>query len=152
MRTLVTAKMSKSALMDTVFSRAHLYDTRNDEDGPLSQIQKWLRREEGGVRFDLSHMKLGRDGDDFVMLYYFEGKRYKILKDGHAFVSSADADDMCEDIEKDLQTLIDTILNDELVKIVAQASANAGARIGRVKSAGDDPDIRTESIMGIVGK
>lgn len=152
MQGITQIKMRREDLMSVVCSREHLFETRNDEDGPLQKMRDWLYQEEGGRHFDLSHMKLGREDSDYVMLYYFEGKRYKIMKDGTAFVSGADADDMFEDIERDLQNLIDTILNDEVVKILSRAAASSGAVCGKAKVLGDDPDVRASTMVGIKAK
>lgn len=135
--------------MGIICSREYLFQTRNDEDGPLQKMRAWLYQEEGGRHFDLSHMKLGRDGSDYVMLYYFEGKRYKILKDGTAFVSGADADDMFEDVERDLQNLIDSILADELVKVLARSSNQVDAVCGKAKVVSEDPEVRSSLMVGI---
>lgn len=143
--------ISKADLMGKICSVQYFYQTRDREDGPLRRIQKWLYAEEGGVRYSQSNMKLGlRPDDDYVALYYFEGKRYKIMKDGTARVSGADADDMFEDVERDLQNLVDTILSDELMLIVYQAVAESGGKMGGVKAIGDDPGNRSVSAAGIM--
>lgn len=150
MENISTIVYKRKDLMDTYMSLPRLYETRNDPDGAIQKMRDWLYSEEGGVHFDLKHMKLGKDDDDFVMLYYFESKRYKIFKDGRVMVSGADADDMFKDIERDLQALVDTILNDELRKTLAKASARAGAKSSRAKVMDDNPETRTTTLVGIV--
>lgn len=152
MQGITQIKLRREDLMSAVCSKEYLFKTRNDKNGPLQKMRDWLYQEEGGRHFDLSHMKLGSDNSDYVMLYYFEGKRYKILKDGTALVSGADADDMFEGIEKDLQNLIDSILSDELVKILSRAAVQAGAACGKAKVLGDDPDVRSSVMVGLKTK
>lgn len=147
---IASLSFSRQDAMAIYMSISHLYNTRTDENGPLQRIIGWFKNEYGR-QFDQNRMKLGNDGDDFVVLYYYQSKRYKICKDGRAFVSSADADDMMEAEEEDLQILIDSILCDELIKAVKDITVSSGMRSGEVKWHSTVSDDHRLGMFGLVG-
>lgn len=146
---IAVLKISRKDAMAAFMSFDYLKATRSDPDGPLQKIIAWFKQEDA-MNFDTKHMKLGRDADDFSVLYYFESKRWKIGKDGFAFVSGADADDMMENDEKDLQLLIDTILNAELTKAFCNAvEKDPKIKTGKIKTQDDGQGYYTRSLLGI---
>lgn len=134
MPAIATLRIDKAALMSSVFAPKSLYQTRDDELGPLRQVMAWLYEREGGVRFNQDNLRIGSLKKNYALLYYFEGKRYKVLWDGRAYISGADPEDMFEEDETDFQALIDTILAVELHKRFAKASDSIGARCGKAKT------------------
>ena len=151
MKRIATAEIDRPTAMDHYMSFKRLYATRANPHGPLQRIIAWFKNEDA-MSFDTSHMKLGRDGDDFVVMYYYESTRWKIGKDGRAFVSSADADNMMEKEEADLQLLIDTILCDEITRTLAKLWKDGGnVRCGKVKNPDDQDGYHTKAFMGIQG-
>ena len=146
---IATAEIDRAAAVERFMSFERLRATRADANGPLQRIIAWFKSEDA-MNFSTSHMRLGRDGDDYVVLYYFESMRWKIGRDGRAFVSAADADNMCEREEKDLQLLIDTILNDEIARTMASAFKRSGSiRCGRAKHIDEDQGYYTKTLLGI---
>ena len=110
---IATLSISRRDAVDMYFSREYLYKTQKRADGPLHRIIEWIKSETLYF-FDLKHMTLGKAEDDYIFLYYHDGVRYKLDRNGRAVVSSADADDMMESVEGELQALIDSILADEM--------------------------------------
>ena len=146
---IATAEIDRADAMKRFMSFERLRATRGDANGPLQRIIAWFKSEDA-LNFSTSHMRLGRANDDYVVLYYFEGMRWKIAKDGHAFVSAADADNMCKREERDLQLLIDTILNDEIARAMAAAFKRSGnIRCGRAKHVAEDQGYYTKTLLGI---
>ena len=151
LKKIAIAEISREEAMSVFMSYEYLRDTRSRKDGPLQKVVAWFK-EEDAMNFDTRHMRIGRESDDYAILYYFESKRWKIGKDGRAFVSSADADNMMEREEKDLQLLIDTILNAELTRALARALKNEGQiKIGRVKHPDAEEGYYTKTLLGIQG-
>lgn len=156
MAKIATLEISKKDAMEMFCSVERLCANRNDENGALQKLIEWLKQEEGGDKFKMKvgkvqRLRFGSPSDDFVLLYYFNGKRYKVRKDGKAFVSSADAEDTCDRIEESLQAVIDTILNDELRKCIGRAVVQNGGKLAKAKARDVEDGIRTDMIVGIVG-
>ena len=147
---IATMSITRQDAVDFYFSREYLYKTQKRADAPLPRIIDWIKAETLYF-FDLRHMKLGRPEDDYVFLYYHDGIRYKLGRDGYASVSSADAEDMMEEVGKDLQMLIDSILADELaMNIRMLLKGMPGAAIGKSrKLANEDGVFNGRVIQGV---
>lgn len=150
MGAIATLRIDKAALMASVFAPQSLYQSRDDESGPLRRLMAWLREQEGGVRFDKSNLRIGSRKKDYAALYYFEGKRYKVLWDGRAYISGADPEDMFEEDEAEFQALIDSILADALHLRFAKMSARIGARCGKAKRVEGEGAPVSLAVFGIV--
>ena len=154
MANIFSFQVSKQDAASMFLSPRYLKATAARPDGPLNLIQDWFKAEEGHLIFKVQdgkvrRMRLGGESDDFVILYYHDSKRYKILKTGEAFVSSADADNMCARQTRDLQNLIDSILNDEMRKALGRAVAQNNAKINAMKVLDKREGVRGNVIVGI---
>lgn len=108
-------------------SREHLWRSKDDDNSPLSSIVMWFR-DECSKDFDIHMLRIGRSSDDFAFLYYQNGVRYAVMKDGTAIVSGADSDNRFEGAADDLQSLVNSILTIETAKAIAKAINNDKAR------------------------
>lgn len=75
---IATAEIDRADAMKRFMSFERLRATRGDANGPLQRIIAWFKSEDA-LNFSTSHMRLGRANDDYVVLYYFEGMRWKIM-------------------------------------------------------------------------
>lgn len=149
---IATMMVSRSDATAKYFSRDYLYKTQRKATGPLQRILAWLKSETLYF-FDTKHMTLGKEEDDFVFIYYHDGVRYKMGKDGLAYVSGADAEDPMEDVQAEMQRLIDTIINDEICAAIRAVLAQAdGVSVGKTRhlDADEGDDMHTRTIMGVL--
>lgn len=147
---IATINIDRKDAMETFCSYMRLYETRSDPDGPLQKIISFFR-EEDARHYDINLMKLGNVHDDFVVIYYCNGIRYKITKDGKAKVTGADPDDKFENANRDLQNFIDTLLNDELSKAFTKViKENPDMSIAKTKREEDDEGISKRTLVGVV--
>lgn len=154
MATIFTFDIGKPEACKAFLSPAYLRATAAQPEGPLSQIIDWFKSEEGHLNFKIkdgrvNRMRLGSDADDFAIMYYYNSKRFKILKTGEVFVSCADPDEMCERERRELQSVVDTVLNDELRKALGRAVAASGGRIAAKKVLDKEESTRTNVIVGV---
>lgn len=98
-----------------VFSLEYLGKTRKRADAPLQQLIKFFKAEDPH-RFNIKMVRLGSQSDPYVVSYYQEGVRYRLMKDGSCEVSSADATDDMSLVVRQMSNVVDTIIVDELVK------------------------------------
>lgn len=149
METIATIKISKPDAISAFMSYERLKNTAGNPNGPLQKIILWFRAQYGNY-FSLSCIHIGKPEEDYILMYYFCGTRYKIDRDGIAHVSTADADIFLEDTEKDLQMLVDNILNDEL-NMCLKAVVNAKeCKFGTTKYTNEEnPEDHSQSICGI---
>ena len=145
---IASFEISRQDAMAMYLSLYALHETKDDPEGPLARILAWFKGE-NGVVFRKDKVRLGKDGDDFVALYYLDGVRYKIGKDGRAFVTGADADDMFEREEKDLQDFIDTLLLDNVLDGISESVLRGHIRVANTKYPNGNDEVHTRSITGI---
>lgn len=145
---IATAVINKADAMDIFFGYERLRKTANNPNAPLQRIFTWFK-EENARTFSTKNVHLGKPDDDYVMIYYFEGVRYKIDRLGNATISTADADVFKDELEHDFQVLIDTILNDEMVSCMRQIAQASGAQASGVKYNDTQDGAHTQAIMGI---
>lgn len=141
-------KISRRQAMDVFFSYERLKKTSKNPNGPLHRIIEWFKAENGRT-FALKNMHLGKPEEDYVLIYYFESTRYKLTRDGEVVITTADADIFKQEVEKDFQDLIDTILNDELMVYIRKIVELSEAKASKPKYKDTKDDVRTQAVFGI---
>lgn len=101
-------------VVSVVFSIKYLSATRNKSDAPLRRLIKFFKAEDLR-RFNMKMVRLGHRDDPYIVSYYQEGVRYRLLKDGRCEVESADAENDMNLVSQQMSDAVDTIIVDELV-------------------------------------
>lgn len=109
----------------------------------------FLQREHGR-QFDIKKIKYGTPQDDFVALYYASGIRYKVLKDGCAYITYADADQFLTSQESELQVIINSAIRDFIETKLRNILTSNNIKAEKTKILDDNPEeSQMHSITGI---
>lgn len=148
---IVEFTVPRKSMMDKAFSRERLYETRSNSDGALQKLLSWMRRGDVLAFERDGWVRLGREGDNFVILCYCLGIRYKLMKDGTALVSSADPEEDFAKEREEFEKIVDTILIKETDLAVRTALSNTDISCKTTKFLDLDGDgTCRKSHMGIV--
>ena len=149
-KNIVTMSISKADAAALFFSKESLEARKRDSTSPLPRFIAWLRSQDAR-QLDMTQFKVGGPADDFVFLYYYESVRYKLRKDGVALVSCADADNLMEAEEREMQDIVDTILVDEICRAFSEALPAIGAKMGKAKFEDAEEEFHTRIMAGVMG-
>lgn len=133
MSKIAKVTLSKEDVLATVFSRERIKATQNSEQGIINMFIK-LIKSETSRGFSTSNIKLGGSDDNYYLLYYYNGIRYKIFKDGSSMISSADTNERFDAQEKELNAIIETAMVNEISRCLLIAlSDNEDISAGKPK-------------------
>lgn len=147
---LVKMSISKKDISESLLSLNEIYRTREDENGALMQMIRWFK-DEYGRSFSIANMKLGDDNDAYIVIYYYHGVRYEILKDGSAHVDGADADDDFSGEENDLKALVDGIIGGALTASISKALTDAGINVTGVRCVDEGDNKCARTVIQVAG-
>lgn len=130
---IASITIDRQKAVEALLNRDRLYITRGRSDGPLHQLITWIKDEEAR-EYTQSNVRIGKQEDDFVLSYYNNGRKITVGRDGKAYISGADADKMHQAEEKELQNKIDSILANEIIETIVDASKNMEWATGKRKA------------------
>ena len=123
MAKIAKVTLSKESVLATVFSRERIKAAQNSDTGIINMFIR-LVKSETSRGFSTSNIKLGGKEDNYYLLYYYNGIRYKIFKDGSSMISSADTNQRFDEQEKELNAIIETAMANEISRCLLLALSN----------------------------
>lgn len=151
MNEIAALEIDRSSLLRMSLSRKRLYETRGRENGALNRILGWIKAEDPRG-FIPKNVTIGRDDDDFVINYYADGMRYRVLNDGTCLISSADWTKTFDREIAEMSHVIDTILADDLLEFSMSVLGEDDVKFTRARTNDDDNDgLYDEIRVGIAG-
>ena len=142
MITIATAEIAWVSILNEALCRQRLAETRNNENGALHRLVSHIKQEDA-KSFEISNITLGKEEDNFLFLYYANGVRYKIFKNGEIMVASADVDEDMSSPENEFKEVINMIVADEIACRIKKAISNNqdGIVLGKSRPISKDPNI-----------
>ena len=151
MSKITAISLSKASVLEKAFSIERLKATQNSELGILNMFVR-LVKEEGVRGFSASDVKIGGKDDNYYLLYYYNGIRYKVFKDGQCAISSADSDRRFDAQEKELAAIVETAMANEISRLLAlELSEDNSISVGKPKRVNvDDFGCSPTIVMGVM--
>ena len=152
MLTIATIEIDRTSVFNAAFSKKRLAETRNKQNGALNRLLTWIKSETGRTEQDISSIRLGGDEDNFLFLYYVNGTRYKIFKDGTCMVSTGDSLENLISQNASFNRLVNMIVADEInARMKAALKKNDIALAKTVPNNVDDEGMYCQLLSGVVG-
>ena len=150
MKTIVSFGISRAQAVSQVFSLRHLYDTRDDPEGPLSLLIAFFKQDAPRL-FKIANVRIGRKGDPFIVSYYQEGVRYRLLRNGEASIESADDDADMSGYEDQMYRVVDEIIVKDLTRRMRNALGSYhGTALGKTRIVENDAGMVNASITAVM--
>lgn len=146
-------KIDLPSLVSLVFDEKYLKATMSHESGPLKKIMDYCKKEFPNYVKDSNmtrFFRLGKQDDDWVFIFYFEGVRYKFYKDGRLKVTDADADVSHEREEREMMNMIASVLLEDIVLRYRHISKKNGMKCGKAKYVPTPSGEPTRCVIGTI--